>query len=818
MIPVKVMDYKVPVEKLRIEVDKQEFGLKGQTTSVLPVPKGLEVVVGNEEAISTVLRGLEDKSPTTNIIITGDPGVGKSLLTNILLEDYCKKQPNDHLTDKVVFYNFKHEKQPIIAELPKGTAYQFAKSVDDTLSQLVIEAMTIGQNYMIKKNVSQVKYRIMEKKVIDDLEKKYKIPKKPILDKNNQQRVDKNGQPLSEYDPKTQQDCDNLVQMLHDLSIVQSTNDTACKKESRTLTSQKKKEFGSCMGKALKELHTAYGQNLLIKEYLDDFVINAKEDFDLFLGEGLSKDAPQNDYGIEKYRVNVVVDHTHTIGIPYAKIERPDERTLLGEIKGDNLNEESKPPQFCVDIGKMIECDGGIVFLDEKFTGIFRHGLGLEQRLLTILEERKARVSGNQNYLLPTQQIETSEVSAQTKIVACMNLPDYYICQDYFPQLMERFAYKAHFQSRMENNVKHRKQVVSFVATEIRAHNENEKIKVPHFSEDGLAALLEHMSRQENQHYLTTRLRTIRQLLFSAAELARQENKPAIERQHVLAARELQNKGCTLYKIEQDILAGFGVDGRVLLLTTGEKTGQINGLLYYSINAENYAFGSSQRYRFVIKPGYYGRGLKFTDIEKASDLTGPTHNKGVELLKSFYNNLTNELRERKMISGLAPGLEVDMSVPESWSGRDGPSATAAQAYAFLSELTGIPIKQGIAVTGAMGPDGEVTLVGGLNEKIEGWYKILAKRGHLGKEAGVMIPAANILECNLSDDCIKAVKKGEFSVYYHKDIRTGVEVILGKSWDDVLQGIKNTFDKWEKMLEEDEVKRAKRKKEIKAALP
>ncbi len=807
------MSYKILPEQLRIQVDKQEFGLNGQTTAILPPPKGIESVVGQDEAISTAIRGLDDKSPTTNIIITGDPGVGKSLLTGILLEDYCRKQPNDHLTDKVIVYNFKHEKQPIIAELPKATARGFAKSIDDAISQLIMDAVYIEQKYQNVEQLSYLKRTMEEKQVLLDLEKKYNIPKKPALDKNNQPRMDKKGQPIYGYEPKTPQECNNILAMLKELSEAKSKSKAASKKEMKSIEAKKKKDFGVCVEKAIKELKATYEQLPLIKEYLHDFGEKAADDFHLFCGVLNGMDTHYTD----KYKVKVAVDHTYTVGIPFAKIEHPDERTLLGEIKAHSVSDESKPSHLCVEVGKMVECDGGLLLLDEKFTGLFGHGIGLEQRLLTILEERKAKVSGNQNYLLPTEQIETNEVNARTKIVACMNKPDYYLCQEYFPQLMERFGYKVHFQSRMENNEKHRKQVASFVATEIRAYNEKSNVQVPHYSEDGLVSLLEHMARHENQGWLTTRLRGMRLLVVNAAELARQDNNQCVERRHMLAAIKQQSKNSMLYSYEKNILEEFGIDGRKHLLTAGEKIGQINGLAYYGYDGENYAFGSASRYRFVIKPSDNGKGLRFTDIEKISGLTGPTHDKGVELLKSFYNNLTNELREKKMISGLPPGLEVDMSVPESWNGRDGPSATAAQTYAFLSELSGIPIKQSIAVTGAMGADGEVTIVGGLNEKIEGWYKILAKRGHLGKDAGVMIPAANVQDCNLSEDVIQAMQKGDFSVYYHKDIREGVEVIMGKKWEDVIAGIKNTFDCWETMHAEEEAKNILRKREIIASL-
>ena len=848
-------NYKVLSEDLRIKVDSKELGLNGKTTEILPILKGIKQVVGNEEAIEIIVRGLQDTSPNSHVILTGDPGVGKTMTCDLLLEEYCKKQLNNHLTDKVIVYNFDKREEPVIIELEKGTGKKFTTTIDDTILAIGNLVSDVGYDYQQKQSNLKLRYNIMAKAQKKATESKYKITKIPMTDPSTGQPLKTSSGKIKEvYEPQNQKEAEDYEVLQQDCNKIEANLMILHDKEVKLLQEQKDKDVEVQVRKAFVDVEKTYGKNILIKTYINGFVKEAVADIDSFLDKHIDNAKEQAikqnpglnsvldlvrqgsnnkcEQVLDKYKVNLVVDNSKTVGIPFAKIEEPDMRSLIGEIESNSYNAvESKQPHFRVTLGKLIECDGGIVLLDNKFLGMFRHGMGLEQRLLITLEQQKAKICGNQNPFMPTARVETNEASARTKVVIVMNMPEYFTGMQYVPELLERFSYKAHFQETMKNDTNHKKGIASFVSKEVKLYNnnpQNKNVQVPHFSEEGIVALLTDMSRPYDQTRITTNLRRVKQVVLAAADLARRDNKKEVSKKHVIGAREQLNKSSIAYAYQQRLIEGFTLPDRKLLLSEGGKVGQINGLAYLGIEdcvemmgrsdfkmdsvikVLEYAFGTSDYYNFVINPGDPGKGLNFKDIEKVSGLVGKTHIKGVELLQAFYKNLTTELHDKKLLRGLPPGIVVDMSVPESWGGRDGPSATAAQTYALLSAISNIPIQQNIAVTGAMNTDGKVTVVGGLNEKTEGWYDILSRRGHLKNGAGVMLPKGNIADCNLRDDVINSIGKGNFSVYYHQDVRNGVEVVMGKSWDDVLLKIAGTFESWEKQHEEEMEKNIRRK--------
>src|SRR3989338_2411820 len=377
-------NYKVLSEDLRIKVDSKELGLNGKTTEILPILKGIKQVVGNEEAIEIIVRGLQDTSPNSHVILTGDPGVGKTMTCDLLLEEYCKKQLNNHLTDKVIVYNFDKREEPVIIELEKGTGKKFTTTIDDTILAIGNLVSDVGYDYQQKQSNLKLRYNIMAKAQKKATESKYKITKIPMTDPSTGQPLKTSSGKIKEvYEPQNQKEAEDYEVLQQDCNKIEANLMILHDKEVKLLQEQKDKDVEVQVRKAFVDVEKTYGKNILIKTYINGFVKEAVADIDSFLDKHIDNAKEQAikqnpglnsvldlvrqgsnnkcEQVLDKYKVNLVVDNSKTVGIPFAKIEEPDMRSLIGEIESNSYNAvESKQPHFRVTLGKLIECDGGI--------------------------------------------------------------------------------------------------------------------------------------------------------------------------------------------------------------------------------------------------------------------------------------------------------------------------------------------------------------------------------------------------------------------------------------------------------------------------
>jgi lon-related putative ATP-dependent protease len=322
-------------------------------------------------------------------------------------------------------------------------------------------------------------------------------------------------------------------------------------------------------------------------------------------------------------------------------------------------------------------------------------------------------------------------------------------------EFTELFKVKAEFDTTMDRTEENMQQYAAFVCTLCQKEN------LKHLDGSGLAKLVEHSSRlAEDQQKLSTRFAEVADIVREANFYATQENSSLVNGNHVKKAIEekIYRSKLIQEKIQEMIERGI-----LLIDTDAENVGQVNGLSVMSLG--DFAFGSPSRVTASVGLGREG----VIDIEREAKTGGPIHTKGVLILSGYLNE---KYAQDKPLS-----LSTRLVFEQNYGGVEGDSASSTELYAILSALSGLPIKQSLAVTGSVNQKGEVQAIGGVNEKIEGFFEVCKAKGFTGKQ-GVMIPESNVQNLMLKEEIMDAVKQGKFHIYSVKTIDEGMEVLTG----------------------------------------
>jgi len=317
------------------------------------------------------------------------------------------------------------------------------------------------------------------------------------------------------------------------------------------------------------------------------------------------------------------------------------------------------------------------------------------------------------------------------------------------------FKVKAEFDSEMEKDQETIKEYTSFIKKICVEDNLNP------FNKEGIAAIIEYGTRLAGrQRKISTRFHIITDVIREASYWARKEKKKLVSREHVEKAVEERFERVSLI---EDKIQELIEEGTLMIDTQGSVIGQVNGLSVYDMG--EFAFGKPTRITAKTAVGRAG----VINIEREADLSGRTHNKGVLILGGY---LRGKYAQNKPFS-----LSASLAFEQSYSGVDGDSASSTEVYAILSSLSDLPLRQDIAVTGSLNQKGEIQPIGGVNEKIEGFFDVCKAKGLTGNQ-GVVIPQQNAQNLMLRKDVIEAVEKGKFHIYPVKTIDQGIEILTG----------------------------------------
>ncbi|MES2636639.1 MAG: AAA family ATPase [Pseudomonadota bacterium] len=459
-----------------------------------------------------------------------------------------------------------------------------------------------------------------------------------------------------------------------------------------------------------------------------------------------------------RFRVNVLVDNratqTQLLNQPIIYDNDPSIQSLFGGV--ESASDSTVSPDFTrLRAGNLHKADGGMLLLHLRdLLNDEQNGTQIIEKLHRFLRNGTLQIEDASSSAQSTSYVANNTLlPLQVKLVLIATREDFYDCLDEQPDFFNYFPIKVEFAERISATPENYAAIAGFIAQKCVQHG------TPHFTKAAVAALIGALQRlEEDQTRISTNFAFLERLILESAAFAGNQNLVTAE--HVQAA--IQAKSTRNQYFESQIRDSI-IDNELLIQVHGDVVGQVNGLTHIELG--DASFGSPIRITARCYPG--GKGL--INIDREVNMSGPNHDKGIFILQNWLS---------ASFSHLAPlSLNASLVFEQEYNGVEGDSASCAELFALLSALAGLPISQGIAVTGALNQFGEVMPIGGVNEKIEGYFRVCQALGLNGKQ-GVIIPKRNQRHLLLDVAVVEAVKQGQFHIITIDHVLEGIEYLTG----------------------------------------
>ncbi|MCK5640504.1 MAG: Lon protease family protein, partial [Gammaproteobacteria bacterium] len=515
----------------------------------------------------------------------------------------------------------------------------------------------------------------------------------------------------------------------------------------------------SAINHLIEDLKNFYQDSPHVQTYLDSVERDIIENVENFISgeearESILATSPTSVTELHRYKVNVLVDNSQAKGAPVIYLDHPSYQNLVGRAEHTARLGTLYTDFTQLKAGALHRANGGYLMVDVRKLLMQPYAW---EGLKRALYGKDIRIESLENMLglMSTTSLEPEPMPLDIKLVLMGDRLLYYLLEEYDPDFAELFKVMADFEDRMERNSENNLLYAQLIATLAR------KEQLRPFDRKAVARLIEYGSRLiEDSEKLSTHMRSIADLLREADYWAGENGHKHVCTDDVQQAidQQLQRASRAREHIHEEIQRGT-----ILIDSDGAKVGQINGLSILSLG--NYAFGQPSR---ITATTHIGED-QVVDIEREVELGGEIHSKGVMILSAF---LASRYASKQPLS-----LSASLVFEQSYGMVEGDSASLAELCALLSSLADLPIKQSLAITGSVSQQGEVQAIGGVNEKIEGFFDVCQARGLTG-EQGVLIPAANIKHLMLREDVVKAASAGQFSVYPVETVDQAISLMTG----------------------------------------
>jgi lon-related putative ATP-dependent protease len=756
---------KLPVREFRNTYDASGLGCV-TTEELTPA----DDIIGQERAVRALNFGLNIEEKGFNIYASGIPGTGRKTTVSKFLNELAKKKPGG--SDWIYVHNFGNPYEPNAIRLPPGMGRQFR---DDMVSFVEEAKRTIPQvfeseDYATKRQNAIQAIDNEKAKIISQLNAV--AQSKGFFIQPGPQGLliipVKEGKPLAEEEflalPQGEQE--DFQKKREDLSVEMRNGFRQLRDldlKGFDAVKQLNEEVSTyAVGHLLAALRDKYSAMTEVFEYIDAVQKDIIENLPEFLG--VQQESPQgpqlvpNQFSKElvfrKYQVNVIVDNSATPGAPVIFEHNPTYQNLFGKTEKEVQFGIINTDFTMIRPGSIHKANGG--YLAIPVEDLFRYPLSYDA-LKTALKTGEAAFEepAEKMGFITTKGLKPEPIPLNIKVVLIGTPVVNQILYSQDPDFYELFKVKAEFDTTMERNEKNVRDYAGFICILCKQYN------LKHLDSTAVAKVIEYSSRlSEDQQKLSTRFSLIADIIREASFYATTEQSQYTTGSHVEKAI-----GEKIYRsnLIQEKIQDYITKGIFLIDTEGARVGQVNGLSVISLG--DIEFGRPSRVTASIGVGRGG----VMDIEREAAMGGPTHTKGVLILSGY---LAGKFSRDKPLS-----LSARLVFEQSYEGVDGDSASSTELYAILSALSGLPVNQSLAVTGSVNQNGEVQAIGGVNEKIEGFFEVCKVKGLTGKQ-GVMIPFTNVRNLMLKEEIIEAANAGKFAIYPVKTIDEGIEVLTG----------------------------------------
>ncbi|MBU1050500.1 AAA family ATPase [Candidatus Bipolaricaulota bacterium] len=755
--------------QLRYTCDPSSFNF--QTTAEL---EPLDRIIGQERAIEALKLGLgiKDAKNRYNIYVAGDPGTGKMSAVERFLSRAAADEPQP--PDLCHVHNFDNPYNPRYLELPAGRGCQLRTDLEQLINRLQREIPSVFESDEFKNRSKKTVERFNQKRttLLEDMEKQsrtlgFSIQRSPIG--INTLPLDEKGEPLSQEDydalPDDRQSSIRTRQGEVQALIQERLQEVARLEEDRESEMKElaKEAVLFMIEPHIGSLTASYEGLSKTLEFLDSVKKDIIENVDIFRnGANAARkpvmpmpfQMPQAD-PFKKYAVNVLVDNSKTEGAPVVVEQNATYPNLFGSVDRRVQMGVAVTDFTMIKPGSLHRANGGYLVLNAN--NLFRLGLSWEALKIAI-KRREIHIEDPMQMLgySTTEGLRPEPIPFRIKLVIIGSPHIYELLYHYDEDFAKLFNIKADFGMEMDRTPEHEQELAQFLGSCC----EQDSSIIP-FEPSGVAQMVEYATELTgDQTKLSCQFGNLVSIVKEASFWAKESGSETVSSEHVVQA--MDQRDFRHNRIDSKIQEMIE-RGTIFVDTEGERTGQVNGLAVLQMG--NYAFGKPSRITASVFTGKGG----IIDIEREAKLGGKTHTKGIMILKGFLGQRFAQKRPLSFAASLA--------FEQSYSMIDGDSASSTELYAILSALSGLPIRQGLAVTGSVNQNGDVQPIGGVNYKIEGFFRVCKAKGLTGDQ-GVLIPAANIDNLMLHREVVAAVKAGQFHIYPVATIEEGIELLTG----------------------------------------
>ena len=701
------MSHSLKAAQLNIPLKASDLGFAN--TSFLSL-ETCPAWVGQPDAEQAANFGLSIFEPGFNMLVLGESGSGRKSLTWQAIQAASAKRPKPN--DLVLLYHFETPEKPLPLYLNAGHGVRLRVEMDAFIRQMI---------------------KVIPALIVQTAAKEEMKSEKA----SNEEDVSKQG------------DSKNSVEIKLAEQLRHSLEDFFTEQFARLIMVVK----GDASPFAMAEL-------LKFDLYLAALMRDVCENIEIFNQSAGSDNEGLLEGFLGRFRVNVMVDNAAylndaNLGSPVIFDEDPTFSSLFGGL--ESADSTSNTADFMrLRAGNLLKAHGGTLML-------YLRDINADQQSGSQILEKLHRFLRNGSIQIeeasgtPGQNagihFAPEALAAHVKLVLIATREEYYALQDELPEFARYFQVKVDFVESMPANQLAYSALAGLVAKFCHEH------ALRPFAADAVVKLIRFMQRTiDDQMRIGTRFSLLEKLVLESAVMANSASSEFVTADDVQSALDARRKR---HNSPERQLRESMIDGEVMINVTGGQVGQINGLTH--IDLGDMSFGSPVR----ISARCYAGAEGVINIDREVAMTGPNHDKGLMILRSWLS---------ASFSSLTPlSLTASLVFEQEYYGVEGDSASCAELYALLSALSGVPIKQGLAVTGAMNQHGEVMAIGGLNEKIEGYFRICKAIGLDGQQ-GVLIPSRNLAHLLLDDEVIEAVNKGQFHIYPVSNVLEAIELL------------------------------------------
>ena len=750
---------------------------KFETTDELD---GLDSIYGQSRGIKALEFGLSVDSKGYNLYIEGPSGVGKTMYAKKYISNLAskKKTPDDWC----YIYNFDIPNEPIAVSLPAGKGKEFKSDMNSFISDILTDLRATFKNEDFEKQKALMQNKFEQKKA-DLLEKLNKDSMKigfevkatnngvymmPVIDGKTIEEEE-----FNKLDDETKKSFEENSAIVQDHIIEAINQIKLLEKENNKKIDEWQSNIALITINAhINPLKQKYKKIKKITMFLDNIKFDILRNINLFIHEENFSNNISNNNKQEQpkpwlnYRVNLFVDNSSLEGSPVIMDSNYQYHNLFGKLEYENVYGMLKTDFTMLKPGILHKANGGYIILQASDLLANQVCYDALKKALLVKQLSIENNMEQRSYMVMIS-LKPEPIPLNVKVLLLGDASIYHALLALDPEFKKLFKIKAEFEESAPRTDTNMLKLANFV------HGFSKKEGMLPLDKGAMAKIVEFASRiSDDKEKLSTRFNEIGEVIAEASTWAKLSKKKIVTAEFI--DKTLSERIDRIKKYDSKYLEMIK-DETLLISTSGFETGVINGLTVMTIG--DYTFGKPARITANTFMGEHG----VINVERETDMSGPSHSKGVMILSGYLGET--------FAQDFPLSLTASLCFEQLYNGVDGDSASSTESYAILSSLSDIPINQSIAVTGSVNQKGFIQPIGGVNEKIEGFYQVCKDKGLTG-EHGVIIPIQNVRNLHLSDEVIESVKEGKFHVYAISTLDEGIEILTG-----VPAGKKNKYGKY-----------------------